>query len=86
MEAAGRRYDFDAFRDAAYQDEDYRLLFDPPRNDDDIETIELGRGPALVNLEFRNWFRPFREDEPVHPYAEGGPEPVDDSYGHGSNR
>jgi hypothetical protein len=84
MEAAGQRYDFDAFRDVAYEDEDYRLLFDPAR--DGIETTAAGRNLALANLEFSDWFRPFREKEPVHPYAEGGAGLADDGYGRGAGR
>ena len=80
MEAAGQRYDFDAFREVAYEDEGLPFALRSAR--DGIETTEAGRNLALANLELRNWFRPFREDVPVHPYAEGGSELADDGYGH----
>jgi hypothetical protein len=81
MGAMGRRYDFDAFREVAYENEDYLLLFDP--TGDGIATAEAGRNLVPTNLEFSNWFRPFREGEPVHPYAEGGAELTGGSDGPG---
>lgn len=44
-----------------YYDLDFQLLFDPTMDgieDDDALTKEIG----LVNLSFKNWFKPFAED------------------------
>jgi hypothetical protein len=86
MEATGQRADFDALREAAYEDEDYQFLFEPAR--DGLAATEAGRSLALANLEFSKWFHPFRPEAPVHPYAEGeaGADLADDSNGHGSDR
>jgi hypothetical protein len=71
-ELRGERADFSELRDVAYEDEDYALLFDPAK--DGIEETEQGRSMGLANLRFKNWFRPFRDDEPVHPYVRGSGE------------
>jgi hypothetical protein len=62
---------WDDFYDLAFEDEDWRYLFD--RSMDGIEDDpEAQRELMLVNLEFPKWFEPFAADSPrPHPFATG---------------
>ena len=63
--------DWDDFYEWAFQDEDWRYLFD--RSMDGIEDDpEAQRAFDLVNLEFPKWFEPFGASYPrPHPFAVG---------------
>jgi hypothetical protein len=67
LENKGTRADFDALRETAFEDEDYILLFDPRW--DGIDVSERGRRLGIANLRHDDWFEPFREEVPVHPYS-----------------
>jgi hypothetical protein len=54
----------------ATEDADYELLFSMAW--DGIEDSETAREEGMANLAFDHWFRPFREESPVHPYVESG--------------
>jgi hypothetical protein len=62
----GTEADFDVLRETAFEDEDYALLFDPQW--EGIEDSERGRRLGMANLRHEDWFTPFRDDHPVHPY------------------
>jgi len=79
LELDGERPDFDAFIELVYQDLDFELLFDPKW--DGVVGSEYGERLGMANLEFKDWFGPFRDEiEGVHPYTEGdidlAPRPV----------
>jgi hypothetical protein len=67
LELQGEAPDFGAFEDCAFEDFDIDLLFDPAV--DGVEAGELAQRLALANLSFEDWFKPFREGDPVHPYV-----------------
>ena len=67
LESQGVKADFDWLRETAFEDEDYALLFDPQW--DGIEESEHGRRLDMANLRYDEWFKPFREGAPVHPYS-----------------
>jgi hypothetical protein len=62
---------WDDFYDWAFEDEDWRYLFD--RSMDGIEDDpDAQERFTLVNLEFAKWFEPFAADYPSpHPFATG---------------
>lgn len=62
----GTETEFDLLREAAFEDEDYALLFDPKW--DGIEDSERGRRLGVANLRYDDWFIPFRDDVQVHSY------------------
>lgn len=71
LEDSGTEVDFGAFEDLAFEDMDFELLFDPAWDGIEDYGNELTGGQArLVNLRFDDWFRPFREEVPVHPYVD----------------
>ena len=67
LERQGAEADFDSLRETALEDEDYALLFDPQW--DGVEDSVVGRRLGVANLHFDEWFQPFREQVPVHPYS-----------------
>jgi hypothetical protein len=67
LESKGAEAEFDLLCETAFEDEDYALLFDPQW--DGIENSERGRRLGMANLHFDEWFKPFREEAPVHPYS-----------------
>ena len=67
LDDKAREADFDSLRETAFEDEDYALLFDPQW--DGIEESKHGQRLGMANLGYDDWFRPFRDDDPVHPYS-----------------
>ncbi|MFC1707245.1 hypothetical protein ACFL59_10605 [Planctomycetota bacterium] len=59
--------DFGTFCDIAFKDQDYLFLFDGAQ--DGIEDSAIGDAMGIVNLRFADWFRPFYETVPVHPFV-----------------
>ncbi|MGH8923843.1 MAG: hypothetical protein ACRDWA_04250 [Acidimicrobiia bacterium] len=55
------------FLDLATKDGDYQLLFDMAW--DGIEDSREGRDHRVWNLRFEDWFEPFYDEVPVHPYV-----------------
>lgn len=57
--------DVDRFEESAVWDGDVDLLFD-----ESMDGIEDHAPPGhdLANLSFKDWFKPFRDDNPVHPF------------------
>jgi hypothetical protein len=70
LEVRDEEADFGDFRELAFKDEDYLMLFDMAW--DGIEDSDLGRQVRVMNLAFDEWFEPFYEGIPVHPYVEPG--------------
>jgi hypothetical protein len=68
LELRGAEADLGDFLELATEDADYELLFDMAW--DGIEDSDAGRDMRVANLAFDDWFRPFRETDPVHPYVE----------------
>jgi hypothetical protein len=66
LEAQGAEEDLDGFRELATADADYELLFHMAW--DGIEDSDIGREEGMANLAFDDWFNPFNDDLPVHPY------------------
>jgi hypothetical protein len=71
LEERGGEADLGDFRELATKDNDYLMLFDMAW--DGIEDADLGRQVRVMNLALNEWFEPFYEGIPVHPYVE--PEP-----------
>src|SRR5262249_10609652 len=67
LDDGGTEEDFDSLREAAFEDEDYALLFDPRW--DGIEESGHGRRLGMANLRYDDWFMPFRDENPVHQYC-----------------
>jgi hypothetical protein len=67
LDDKGTEANFDLLRETSFEDEDYALLFDP--HWDGIEDSEHGRRLGVANLRYDEWFLPFRDDAPVHPYT-----------------
>ncbi|MFC1705845.1 hypothetical protein ACFL59_03370 [Planctomycetota bacterium] len=59
--------DFGTFCDIAFKDQDCLFLFDGAQ--DGIEDSAIGDAMGIVNLRFDDWFRPFYETVPVHPFV-----------------
>ncbi|GBE21017.1 hypothetical protein BMS3Bbin01_00358 [bacterium BMS3Bbin01] len=68
LEARDAGVDLADFLELATEDADYELLFSMAW--DGIEDSHTGRDMRVANLAFDDWFRPFRETDPVHPYVE----------------
>ena len=66
LDDKGTEADFDLLRETAFEEEDYMLLFDPQW--DGIEKSEHGQRLGMANLRYDDWFIPFRDEDPVHPY------------------
>ena len=61
--------DFSSFEDMAFEDLDHELLWsyqDDGVEDDAVALAKVGIG---AELQFANWFEPFRSTLRVHPYA-----------------
>lgn len=71
LEDQGVEPAFGAFEQCAFEDLDYELLFRPEL--DGIEDTAVGRNLAMANLHFGDWFSPFRDENPVHPYVADAP-------------
>lgn len=60
-------FDFEDFIEEVFEDTDFLNLFDPELNG--IQHMPAQRSLGTANLDFEDWFRPFRDAVPVHPYA-----------------
>jgi len=67
LETRGHPVHMRAEAEAAFQDADFELLFTPRW--DGLEDDEAVAHLAIANLRFEDWFRPFRDEIPVHPYV-----------------
>jgi hypothetical protein len=67
LDLDGRKVDMRAEAEAAFQDTDFELLFDPRW--DGLEDDDAVSHLAMANVRFEGWFRPFRDEIPVHPYV-----------------
>jgi hypothetical protein len=66
LEATGEDADLEDFREAATEDLDCLLLFEP--RFDGVEDSPAAGWLGMSNLRFEDWFKPFRATVPVHPY------------------
>lgn len=66
LDVKGHKVDMRAEAEAAFQDADFELLFDPRW--DGLEDDESVSHLAMANLRFEAWFSSFRDDSLVHPY------------------
>lgn len=57
----------DDFAEGVFEDQDFRLLFSEEY--DGIETSPVAAEMRMANVRFEEWFQPFRDDTPVHPYV-----------------
>jgi len=73
LEARGSEVDLADLLELATEDADYELLFSMAW--DGIEDSDTAREEGMANLAFDDWFRPFRQTDPVHPYLEPGSSP-----------
>jgi hypothetical protein len=73
-------FDFDDFIDEVFEDTDFLWLFDAEFNG--IQHTPAQATLRTANLDFDDWFRPFRDASPVHPYVAGD----DAKPGGGTNR
>lgn len=73
LELAEKSIDDEAFRvfqDSAFKDLDFEWLYEQAL--DGVESDpELGEQMRIMHLHPTEWFMPFDEDEPVHPFIEG---------------
>lgn len=53
----------------AFEDIDFKFLWD--EQFDGIENDRVGEQTGIVNLNPRDWFKPFRDSDPVHLYLRG---------------
>lgn len=60
-------YDFDDFIDEVFEDTDFLFMFEEDTNGIQHTPIQKALGSA--NLDFEHWFRPFRDEDAVHPYV-----------------
>jgi hypothetical protein len=67
LDDKGTEADFDLLRETAFEVEDYALLFDPQR--DGIEDSEHVQRLGMANVRYDDWFMPFCDQDPVHPYS-----------------
>lgn len=60
-----------AYEDRVFEDTDFELLYDPAW--DGIEDLDsdVARHEGMANLHPKDWFKPFRTAEPVHPFYAG---------------
>lgn len=77
LDIAGIQADFGSLYDLAYEDNDFLMLFD--RKFDGVEDTDIGKQAGIVNLRFRDWFKPFRPDEPINPYCYDEARPTNQS-------
>lgn len=68
LQERGDTGDLGDFRELGTKDNDYLMLFEMAW--DGIEDSDLGRQVRVMNLAFDEWFVPFYEGVPVHPYVE----------------
>jgi hypothetical protein len=62
-------FDFDDFVDEVFEDTDFLFLFNEDLNG--IQHTPAQNTLHTANLDFDDWFLPFREGLQVHPYAVG---------------
>jgi len=67
LETEGEVPDFGAFEDSVFEDADFEQLWHPKL--DGLSDSELGRFLGMASLNFKDWFKPFRPEHPVHPYV-----------------
>lgn len=60
------------YEDLAFEDADFELLYQPEWDGIEDPPSEVARSLGMVNLHPDDWFSPFRQDEPVHPYLADG--------------
>jgi len=75
LELDGKRADFDEFRSRVYEDWDFELLFDPEI--DGFQYSGVVAEFAMANLAFKDWFKPFDNAPPVHPYTDESKQEAD---------
>jgi hypothetical protein len=56
------------YEDRVFEDVDFELLYDPAWDGIEDPDSDVARQEGMANLHPKDWFKPFRPDEPVHPY------------------
>jgi hypothetical protein len=74
LHETGRAANFDAWDEAALEDVDCELLYEPAL--DGIEDSDEARWLALGHLRFQESFRPFQPPRVMHLYADDGDQPA----------
>jgi hypothetical protein len=67
-ELDGVEIDFSDYHDYFFEDTDFERLFDPA--EDGFEEDEWAARMGYANLAFKDWFKPFRTTNHVHPYVD----------------
>jgi len=65
LEASSKEADFNGLMDEAFEDTDFLLLFDASSDGSNDRSGD----PGAISFPFEDWFKPFYEDTPVHPYV-----------------
>ena len=60
--------DWGLYEDCVFEDTDFELLFDPAWDGIEDPESDVARSKGMTNLHPKDWFKPFRPTEPVHPY------------------
>lgn len=56
------------YEDRVFEDTDFELLYDPAWDGIEDPDSDVARQGGMANLHPKDWFKPFRPAEPVHPY------------------
>jgi hypothetical protein len=75
LEADGEAADFTDFEDNVFEDMDFEQLWDLSL--DGLSDSDLGRKLGMASLNFKDWFKPFRPERPVHSYVMAEESPAD---------
>lgn len=69
LEARGEGHvDWSRYEDAVFEDMDFDLLYEPQWDGVEDPNSDVALEHGMVNLRVKDWFTPFRNTEPVHPY------------------
>ncbi len=56
------------YEERVFEDTDFELLYDPAWDGIEDPDSDVARQGGMANLHPKDWFNPFRQADPVHPY------------------
>jgi len=56
------------YEECVFEDTDFELLYDPAWDGIEDPDSDIARPEGMANLHPKDWFKPFRPADPVHPY------------------
>jgi hypothetical protein len=59
---------WERYEDEVFEDTDFEFLYDPAWDGIESHESDVTRALGMANLHPDDWFKPFRTDQPVHPY------------------